>query len=347
MSMGINETDSEFERLLIRHLSGDLNPGETAVFRDLLEEDPKKKELLEEYRKIWENMDVAREQEAFDLDAEWALFNEQLQATGPAMESQSASREKTTPGRSLLFYTYRIAAVLVAGLLFAFAWIYVTRVMGTELIAADQAPVEVVLEDGTRVSVNTDSRIRVPRRFSTSGRKVYLKGEAWFEVSRDTLRPFLVDAGGALVKVLGTRFNVNAYRGEGKVEVTVQSGMVALAAKQNEQEQIVLRAGNSGTYDMQNRELVLIQEADPNNISWKTRELYFEQTPLSEAVDLVNMVYHTRIEITNPDLATCPITVTFKNQTLESVLNVLGTTLDLDITRSGEVIRLEGPGCDE
>jgi ferric-dicitrate binding protein FerR (iron transport regulator) len=123
--------------------------------------------------------------------------------------------------------------------------------------------------------------------------------------------------------------------------------MVALAAKQNEKEQIVLRAGNSGTYDMQNRELVLIQEANPNNISWKTRELYFEETTLSEVVELLNKVYHTRIEIANPDLATCSITVTFKNQTLESVLNVLGTTLDLEITSMDGVTRLGGPGCVE
>jgi len=346
MDMEAKERDSEFDRLLIRHLSGELTPAEEAVLKELLDRDPNKRELLEEYGKIWNNIGAAGEQGAYDLDQEWSLLQEKMAPVWDKTEYRSAIRERSATSR-FLFYTYRVAAVLIAGVLFAFAWVYGTRLVGTEWIAAEEVPVEVVLEDGSRVSVNSDSRIGIARRFTSSERKVYLKGEAWFDISRDTLRPFLVDAGGALVKVLGTRFNVNAYLGEGKVEVTVQTGMVALTPKQNEKEQIVLRAGNSGTYDQKNKELVLIQEADPNNISWKTRELYFDQTPLGEAVELVSKVYHTRIEISNPDLATCPITVTFKNQTLESVLHVLGTTLDLEMTRSGEVIRLDGPGCVE
>ena len=122
---------------------------------------------------------------------------------------------------------------------------------------------------------------------------------------------------------------------------------ILIANTSGKQEQIVLRAGNSGTYNHDNKELVLIPNSDPNNLSWKTRNLYFENTPLGEVAELVSRVYHTELVVVNPELASCPITVTFSDQSLESVLSVLEITLDLEITRNGSRIMLDGTGCIE
>ena len=64
-------------------------------------------------------------------------------------------------------------------------------------------------------------------------------------------------------------------------------------------------------------------------------------------VDLVSSVYNANLVIANPELASCPITVTFRDQSLDAVLNVLETTLDLEITRTDGEIRLDGAGCAE
>jgi transmembrane sensor len=122
---------------------------------------------------------------------------------------------------------------------------------------------------------------------------------------------------------------------------------VALTAKQDQQEQIILKAGTSGTYAYGSKSLQIQPIADPNNLSWKTRDLYFENTPLNEAAKLVGRVYNVRIEIANQELAFCPITVTFSEQSLESVLSVLERTLDLEVSRAGDDILLDGPGCVE
>ena len=76
-------------------------------------------------------------------------------------------------------------------------------------------------------------------------------------------------------------------------------------------------------------------------------DLYFENTSLEEVAALINRVYNTNLVIRNRELASCPITVTFRDQTLESVLNVLEMTLDLEISRSGNSIVLDGKGCIE
>ena len=337
MSMSEEKQHSDFNNLVTRHLSGELTPGEERHFQEMLQQDPKKQSRVDEYRKIWDSIRSAADRRSYDLDAEWDLMKEKL----PGIETRSAS------SRSLLFYSYRIAAALVVGLLFAFAWIYATRVAGTEKVVAENEPVEVFLEDGTLVMLNRYSRIRYKKNFSESERNVYLAGEAWFDVSGDPSRPFKIDAGSAMVEVLGTSFNVNAYKENAAVEIIVESGVVALTAKLDQQEQIVLRAGNSGTYNKNNKELKLIPSSNPNKISWKTRELYFDSSSLEEVTELVNSVYNTNLVIVNQELASCRITVTFRNQTLEAVLNVLELTLDLEITRSGDEIRLDGPGCED
>lgn len=335
MNMAEKRRHTDFNHLISRYLSGELDPGELSVFQEELKGDPGKQKLLEEYRKIWDSAGSASGGESYDLDREWVLMKEKLPGFGGGKV------------RSLLYYSYRVAAILVLGLLLTFSWIYLNPKAGLEKVAAENEPVELILEDGTKVLVNRHSTLRYSKTFDQEERKVFLSGEAWFEVSRDTARPFLIDAGAALVEVLGTSFNVNAYKNNPVVEITVESGMVGLSAKQDSKDLIIMKAGSGGTYNKTERELKLIPSPDPNSISWKTRELFFEGSTLQEVIDLVNRVYGVQIIIANSELASCPITVTFRDQTLEAVLTVLELTLDLQVSREGKKISLDGEGCVE
>ncbi len=334
MNMSQEESHMDFNSLVTRFLSGEMNPEEMHGFQEDLKRDPEKQVLLEEYRKIWDSVGSVSEAGSYDLDAEWALIQSKL----PGFSGRS---------RSLLYYSYRIAAVLILGLVLTFSWFYVTRMAGMVRVVAKNEPVEVVLEDGTYLAVNRNSSIRYKKRFGEAERKVFLSGEAWFDVARDTTSPFVIDAGAALVEVLGTSFNVNAYKENPVVEITVESGLVALSAKDDQNDLIVMKAGSGGTYHKSQKELTLVPSSDPNNISWKTKELFFDGSSLEEVADLVSRVYGANMVIVNPDLVSCEITVTFKDQSLEAILKVLEMTLDLDITRSGDEIWLDGKGCNE
>jgi ferric-dicitrate binding protein FerR (iron transport regulator) len=321
----------DFERLLVRYLSGELNPEEQAWFQEELRKDPGKQDLLSGYRRIW---DGAVPEVRYDLDAEWADLQSKIPGSRPA-------------SRSLRTLVFRIAAVLVLGLVLSLSGIYVSRMQGTVRVLAGDQPVEVILEDGSEVIVNRNSVLRYSRSFAQGERKVKLSGEAWFQVARDTSRPFIIDAGAALVEVLGTSFNVNAYRQNPTVEITVESGLVALSSKANQEDQIVMQAGAAGSYNKSRKQLKLIPSSDPNSMAWKTRELFFDGSSLQEVCAVVNKVYGVQLVIMNEALLACPITVTFRDQSLESVLKVLESTLDLQITRDGEKIVLDGDACVE
>ena len=328
--MSIEDLNRDFSSLVSRYLSGELPPDEHTWFEEELRGDPEKQALLDEYRKIW---DSAVPVQSYNLDAEWDLMQKKL----PGFKTRST--------RSLLYYSYRIAAVLVLGLLLSFSLIYINRMVGMERVIADNEPVEVILEDGTEVIVNRNSSLRYSKKTDQKERKVYLSGEAWFDVTRDTTMPFVIDAGEAMVEVLGTSFNVNAYKDNPTVEITVESGLVAMSAKADQKDLIVMKAGSGGSYNKDHRELKLIPTSDPNSISWKTRELYFDASTLREVCTLVNRVYGANVVIMNEELASCTITVTFSDQTLEAILNVLELTLDLELTREGNEIKLDGEGC--
>ncbi len=339
MNMSGEETHMDFNGQISRYLSGELTPEELAGFQEELRTDPGKQKLLDEYRKIW---DTAAWEHDYDLDAEWALIRDKI----PGFERASGSTSKGV-GRSILYYSYRFAAVLLLGLVLSISLIYVSRTAGMEKVVAENEPVEVIFDDGTAVIVNRHSRLRYSKKFDQVERKVYLRGEAWFDVARDTTMPFVIDVGEALVQVLGTSFNVNAYKENPRVEITVESGMVALSAKEDQKNLIVMKAGSGGSYHKSQRELKLIPTSDPNSISWKTRELFFEGTSLREVVELLNRVYGANLIIMNQELSACPITVTFREQSLESVLKVLESTLDLQLTHVGDEIHLNGQGCTE
>jgi transmembrane sensor len=342
LNMSQEEAHMDFNSLISRFISGEMSPEEERIFKENLLKDTEKQALLEEYRKIWDSVGSVREATSYDLDAEWNL----VQAKLPGYESGLASTPHAK-SRSLLYYSYRIAAVLVLGLVLTFSWFYVNRMAGMERVVAKNEPVEVVLDEGTRLTVNRNSTIRYKKKFLAEERKVYLSGEAWFEVARDSTRPFVIDAGAALVEVLGTSFNVNAYKENPVVEISVSSGLVALSAKEDQKDLIVIKAGSGGTYHKTQKELKLVASSDPNNISWKTRELYFNGSSLRQVADLLNQVYGANMVIVNPSLASCEITVSFNDQSLEAILKVLEMTLDLSITRSGDEIRLDGKGCNE
>ena len=352
--MSLKDSHKEFDKLFSSYLSGEMSPREEVDFLELLDKDPSKKKELEEYRKIWDSAESGSAGSAYDLDAEWKLLQDKL--PGYARESGSASpgrerslEDKPAPGRtrSMVYFGYRVAAVFVLGLILSLSWLYVDRFAGMEKVAARDEAVEVFLDDGSQVLLNRNSQIRYKKKFLNGERRVFLSGEAWFDVERDTTRPFVIDAGEALVEVLGTSFNVNAYKESPVVEITVESGLVALSAKDDTDDLIVMKAGSGGTYHKTQKELTLVASSHPNKISWKTRELFFDGSSLGEVVQLINKVYGSRLVIPDPDLENCEITVAFKDQSLDAVLTVLEMTLDLEINRTDKEIRLEGNGCKE
>lgn len=133
---------------------------------------------------------------------------------------------------------------------------------------------QLMLADGTKVYLNSDSELRFPTLFAGGERKVYLKGEAFFEVAHDTVKPFIVEARGMDVRVLGTRFNVNAYTSERVIRTTLVSGKVQVSDRQDGTSAI-LAPGQQAVWE---HGKISMREVDALAVAaWVDGKFYFEE----------------------------------------------------------------------
>ena len=142
------------------------------------------------------------------------------------------------------------------------------------LVVPRQGEVQVVLADGSKVYLNSESEIRYPTFFAGGERRVYLKGEAFFEVTSDTSRPFIVNVGEMDVRVLGTRFNVNAYVPERAIRTTLVSGKVRVSDREDKAA-VVLEPGQQAVWKKNG---LTMREVDALAVSaWVDGKFYFEE----------------------------------------------------------------------
>lgn len=182
----------------------------------------------------------------------------------------------------------------------------------------------VSLPDGTSVTLNHYSTLTYPERFKSDNREVELNGEAYFEVSKDKKHPFIVQTEAVDVRVLGTQFNVDAYRDSPDVRTTLLTGSVAVSNKSNS-EHMILKPNEIAIYNKVEKKLTrkLLEDAT-DEISWRHGEFIFDDVPLRDIARELSNSFGTTIQITDPTLQNYRISARFRNgEDLETILSVL------------------------
>lgn len=184
----------------------------------------------------------------------------------------------------------------------------------------------VTLPDGSKVAMNTMSKINYGSVFGSETRTVTLVGEAFFEVVKDETKPFIVNLGRTNITVLGTSFNVDAKTDE--IIVVVKSGRVEVG---NEKfQQVVLLAGDQALI-MDNTDITKQKNINCNYISWLNKKLVFKATPLAIACTDIEKTYNCNIELNNSSISNYKITSTFDNVPLNDVLESIALTFNIKI----------------
>ena len=147
------------------------------------------------------------------------------------------------------------------------------------------------LSDGSRVWLNAESELRFPLQFASGRRKVFLTGEAYFEVEKDTEHPFIVEVNGSEIEVLGTGFNVRSYRNEGRVVTTLAEGNVCFRSADS---RILLEPGEQSIL---NEDGVLWkQKVDIYPyIAWKDGRFVFRKQRLEDIMTTVGRWYNVEV----------------------------------------------------
>lgn len=326
----------EYLDLITKKLSGEISVDDDLRLQKWLDESDENQQVFDSYKATWEELDRVKGKSSREVNFEW-----------DRLESAIDFEEAEVQGKQRSFFTniYRYAAAIVAIVIAAFSIYYFINSQGSNQLVAQIQIEEVELSDGSRVTVNSNSKLTYPKKFEKGKREVELSGEAFFEVAKDPNRPFIIKAGDIRVEVLGTSFNVKAYENQEQVEVTVSTGKVAVFALDNPEDRVVLVKGQKAIFYKSSTKIESTLNDNINFASWKTKEIIFEDTPMPDVIRIINEIYKSDLKLVGEQLKECPVTTTFDNQSLESILKVLESTLDLSINEKGNSIEISGDGC--
>lgn len=221
---------------------------------------------------------------------------------------------------------YRVAAVLIPILfLIGFYLQLDSRVdlFGTteyeELVVAKGERIQLMFQDGTKVYINSDSKLRYPKKFALNTREVYLEGEAYFVVAENKHRPFIVNLNSAAIQVLGTSFNVQDYPESKDVVVCLYEGAINLTLPTDKKQAVC--PGERLVYNKESAQCTISRMDDLQRMSmWKQNIIVFKDTPLPEVMKVLNRWYNVTFKIEDASASKYMYTLVSDNSLLEKVL---------------------------
>ncbi len=233
---------------------------------------------------------------------------------------------------------YRVAAILILALSVTLGALKVldrpqSVVTYVEKMSAKGETKSLLLADGTKVILNSDTKLIIPSNFNKEERIIELEGEGFFDVTPDPDKPFIIKSGETRVKVLGTSFDFKSYKEDEFIKLTVSTGKVRvnmidqdlqLAVSPNEHLSISKIDGN-----------VRKESIEENNyIKWIHGSLYFNKEPIREVLKTINRTYNRKV-ILQCENCDYRITGTHDNKSIEAVIEAICFTSGLRSKREG------------
>ncbi|HTJ51658.1 MAG TPA: FecR domain-containing protein [Cyclobacteriaceae bacterium] len=225
----------------------------------------------------------------------------------------------------------------------------------THIINDKNIPFEVVLEEGSRITLQPASEIRFAKKFKDKKREVYLKGEAFFQVTKDPVRPFFVYAKDVVTRVLGTSFNIRAYQDSHEVNVAVRTGVVSVTSKVKTDEgieekilqEVILKPNQEAVYNVERENLFRKIVEVPRIILPKPTlfKMKYDGASVSDIFKVLEENYGIDIVFDEQIFSGCILTTAFADEGLYERIEVICKAIGAEYTMSDGVIVVSGNGC--
>jgi len=213
-----------------------------------------------------------------------------------------------------------------------------------------------VLEDGTQVWLNAGSRLLYPKAFTGKTREVQLEGEAFFDVAENARQPFFVHTGKITVRVLGTRFDVKAYKGDEKISATLISGKIQVIMNDDPEKKILLSPhekltvvngevkGGAIVENALRYQVQLLPQADrPETVAetaWMDNKMVFTNETFEDVAIQLERRYAVHVEFGDEALKHEHVSGVFEKETLQQALDILKMTTKFNYQIDSNMVRL-------
>ena len=197
------------------------------------------------------------------------------------------------------------------------------------------------LKDGSRIILNSNSKVKFPVEFSDSERVIELEGEAYFEVAKDASRPFRVKTANTMTTALGTTFNIDAFEEENDIKISLTSGRIEVKKLDGKagEKPFELVPGQGVVYSRLDQRMVQTDIDMEKVTAWTSKELIFHNEDINEVMRRLERWYG--VEITVEDKIDGVFSASFKNESLKAVLEGISYSFSLDYLVSDKKVILK------
>lgn len=203
---------------------------------------------------------------------------------------------------------------------------------------------KIILPDSTVIVLNAGSTLKYPETFTGNTREITLEGEAFFDVAPDPRKPFIIHSGALNTTVLGTSFNITAYKHLAQLSVTVLTGKVAVMDTLSQQS-VTLLPKQKATFNPATSQLLTSTADNPENaMAWSKGRLVFEETLLPEVAVKLSNKYNIHITLMDKRLSDYRFNGEFETESLDDILKIISTLTKTNVQREGDTIRLFSRG---
>jgi ferric-dicitrate binding protein FerR (iron transport regulator) len=325
---------------------------------------PEIKAKVEKARALVLNLKAAEEIEhdSAQIDSIWAKIQDRV-------EAKTTRSSKSTVSK--MTWAVAVASILLLSTAIVFWFQLQPTPLDQPLSAYNQQgddfverinetdqPLEVQLEDGSVVVLESKSRLKYKKGFlHDSTRQVYMLGKAFFNVTKNPYKPFIVHSNEIVVKVLGTSFHVESPENGENILVSVKTGRVSVSAptdvvKNNKQDGVILLPNQQVTYERKNRqfEKTLVESPEFLGAAGITsRDFVFDNVPIARVFQTIESAYGVEIIFNEEVMKNCYVRATLGSESLREKLNVICATVQssYEIIDANVVINSTGCPIDE
>lgn len=335
------------------------NEADIAYWEAYIQDHPLQAPMIRQAQQEWRHLIQGIRQA--DLQAQLDLLKQQVEReTVPSL--QVAHTKKRT--WLTLIVKYAVAAAVMVGVLVWALKSATRREFPPVTLAAVNQYVneagqrqQILLPDGSRVTLNAASNMRLGEHFQEGKRDIYLEGEAYFDVTPDAARPFTVYMKDASIRVLGTSFNARSYTGEDYTETVLIKGSVEITLKKENKtirlqpsQKLLYKAASPDSVvqmatSVQDKKYLAVTPLtiDPKDssvaeVAWMDNKLVFFDEPLDQLARRLERWYGIKIRIENQDMKQLRFSGTFEKEDLPKVLQVLQLTMPFHYRKESDSV---------
>lgn len=349
-----------FYQLLSRKIAGEATIQELDELDKLMLENEEWKNLADQFLAEHKGNTEADDAEA---EAAFAAHSVKMQMSGRINESGSDNTKRIIPLRKKLSpiarWTMRVAAVLVLVIGGTIAFKYLSRhnseaVATNEISTKKGSTSQVTLPDGTKVWLNSDSKITYAKDFGSRIREVTLTGEAYFDVLHDDKKPFVIHAGTMNITDLGTAFDVKYYPKDQTIETSLIRGKIEVTFSDkadkyilHPNDKLVLRNNqaqitnnNTAAPKIEIDNISRTQDSVVYETAWIQSKLAFNNETLGSIANSLERRFDVTIEFKDEEVKNYTYTAIYEDESLDKILEYLSLSKHFSYTKNGKVITI-------